>query len=82
MSWDADAREIGRAVGRGGRSGCVLGGMGTLVVTMIGSSLLVEDVVDGGGAVAAAEVEWDCLEMRVVCGLGGGCDVVRVDKLR
>ena len=35
----------------GGCPGRALGRMGTLVVRIIGSSVLVEDVVDGGGAV-------------------------------
>ena len=35
----------------GGWPGRALGRIGTLVVRMMGSSLLVEDVVDGGGAV-------------------------------
>ena len=60
----------------GGCPGRAFGRMGTLVVRMTGSSVLVEDVVDGGAGGA------------VVCGGGVGvglglvCGVLRVDRLR
>ena len=64
----------------GGWPGRALGRMGTLVVRITGSSVLVEDVVDGGvgGAVGceAVAVGW----VGVV--LGVACDVVRVERLR
>ena len=64
----------------GGWPGRAFGRMGTLVVRMIGSSVLVEDVVDGGGGGAvgcgAAAVCW----AEVV--LGVACDVVRVERFR
>ena len=57
-----------------------MGKMGALVVRIMGSSVLVEDVVDGGvgGAVGcgAAAVRW----AEVV--LGMACDVVRVERFR
>ena len=64
----------------GGCPGRAFTRMGTLVVRMIGSSVLVEDVVEGGvgGAVRCG---------RVVVGgvgvvLGLACDVVRVERFR
>ena len=64
----------------GGWPGRAFGRMRTLVVRMMGSSVLVEDVVDGGvgGAVGcgAAAVCW----VEVV--LGVACDVVRVERFR
>ena len=64
----------------GGWPGRALGRMGTLVVRIMGSSVLVEDVVDGGvgGAVGwgGAAVCW----VEVV--LGVACDVVRVERFR
>ena len=47
---------------------------------MMGSSLLVDDVVDGGGAVMVGVVAAVVRGKEVGLGLGGG--VVRVDKLR
>ena len=49
---------------------------------MIGSSLLVEDVVDGGGAGAVAGAERASLELREACGLCVACEVARVERLR
>ena len=64
----------------GGWPGRAFGRVGTLVVRMIGSSVLVEDVVDGGGGGAvgcgAAAACW----VEVV--LGAACDVVRVERFR
>ena len=62
----------------GGYPGRAFGRMGTLVVRITGSSVLVEDVVDGGaGAVCGG---------MAACGLGVGlglvCGVLRVDRLR
>ena len=62
----------------GGCPGRAFGRMGTLVVRITGSSVLVEDVVDGGadvvcGGVAAGGV---VVGLRLVCG------VLRVDRLR
>ena len=64
----------------GGCPGRALGRMGTLVVRMIGSSVLVEDVVDGGagGAVGCGSVAVGCV--GIVLGLA--CDVVRVERFR
>ena len=64
----------------GGCPGRAFGRMGTLVVRMIGSSVLVEDVVDGGvgGAVGCGRVAVG--GVGVVLGLA--CDVVRVERLR
>ena len=65
---------------RGGCPGRAFGRMGTLVVRMTGSSVLVEDVVDGGagGAVECGGVAVGCVGvgLRFVCG------VLRVDRLR
>ena len=64
----------------GGRPGRALGRMRTLVVRMTGSSVLVEDVVDGGvgGAVGCGSVAVGCVG---VC-LGFVCGVLRVDRFR
>ena len=65
----------------GGCPGRALGRMGTLVVRMTGSSVLVEDVVDGGvvgGAVGCGSVAVGCVGV----GLGFVCGVLRVDKFR
>ena len=64
----------------GGCPGRAFGRMGTLVVRMIGSSVLVEDVVDGGvgGAVGGGRV----MVGGVGVVLGLVCDVVRVERFR
>ena len=48
----------------GGWPGRALGRMGTLVVRITGSSVLVEDVVDGGGGGA-----WWCRVVRSCSGV-------------
>ena len=65
---------------RGGYPGRALGRIGTLVVRMMGSSLLVEDVVDGGGAATVGLVPAVVRCKEVVFEVAG--DVVRVDRLR
>ena len=67
-------------VWRGGYPGRALGRMGTLVVRMIGSSLLVEDVVDGGVAAILGLVTALGCRMEAVLRVAGG--VVRVERLR
>ena len=64
----------------GGCPGRAFGRMGTLVVRMIGSSVLVEDVVDGGagGAVGCGSGAVGCVGIV----LGFACDVVRVERFR
>ena len=64
----------------GGCPGRAFGRMGTLVVRMIGSSVLVEDVVDGGvgGAVGGGRV----MVGGVGVVLGLVCDVARVERFR
>ena len=64
----------------GGCPGRALGRMGTLVVRMTGSSVLVEDVVDGGvgGAVGCGSVAVGCVGV----GLGFVCGVLRVERFR
>ena len=64
----------------GGCPGRAFGRMGTLVVRMIGSSVLVEGVVEGGvgGAVRCGRVVVGAV--GVVLGLA--CDVVRVERFR
>ena len=64
----------------GGCPGLAFGRMGTLVVRMTGSSVLVEDVVDDGAGGAV-----ECGGMAVGCGgvgLGFVCGVLRVDRFR
>ena len=65
---------------RGGYPGRALGRIGTLVVRMMGSSLLVEDVVDGGGAEALGLMTAVVFCKEVVLRVAGG--VARVDRLR
>ena len=62
----------------GGCPGRAFGKMGTLVVRITGSSVLVEDVVDGGADVVCGGVAAGCVGvgLRLVCG------VLRVDRLR
>ena len=65
---------------RGGCPGRAFGRMGTLVVRMTGSSVLVDDVVDGGAGGAV-----ECGGMAVGCvgvGLGFVCGALRVDRFR
>ena len=62
----------------GGCPGRAFGRMGTLVVRMTGSSVLVEDVVDGGAGVVCGGMAAG----GVGVGLGLVCGVLRVDKLR
>ena len=64
----------------GGAKWVALGRIGTLVVRMMGSSLLVEDVVDGGGAATVGLVPAVVRCKEVVFEVAG--DVVRVDRLR
>ena len=64
----------------GGYAGRALGRIGTLVVRMMGSSLLVEDVVDGGSAATLGLVSAVVRCKEVVFEVAG--DVVRVDRLR
>ena len=64
----------------GGAKWVALGRIGTLVVRMMGSSLLVEDVVDGGGAATLGLVSAVVRCKEVVFEVAG--DVVRVDRLR
>ena len=61
----------------GGCPGRAFGRMGTLVVRMTGSSVLVEDVVDGGAVVCGGMAAGG-----VGVGLGLVCGVLRVDRLR
>ena len=62
----------------GGCPGRAFGKMETLVVRITGSSVLVEDVVDGGADVVCGGVAAGCVGvgLRLVCG------VLRVDRLR
>ena len=62
----------------GGCPGRAFGRMGTLVVRITGSSVLVEDVVDGGADVVCGGVA----SGGVGVGLGLVCGVLRVDRLR
>ena len=64
----------------GGCPGRAFGRMGTLVVRMTGSSVLVEDVVDGGagGAVGCGSVAVGCVGVV----LGFACGVLRVERFR
>ena len=64
----------------GGWPGRALGRMGTLVVRITGSSVLVEEVVDGGvgGAVGCEVIAGGWIGVV----LGVACVVVRVDRLR
>ena len=62
----------------GGCPGRAFGRMGTLVVRMTGSSVLVEDVVDGGAGVVCGGMAAG----GVGVGLGLVCGVLRVDRLR
>ena len=64
----------------GGCPGRALGRMGTLVVRMTGSSVLVEDVVDGGadGAVGCGSGAVGCVGV----GLGFVGGVLRVERFR
>ena len=64
----------------GGCPGRAFGRMGTLVVRMTGSSVLVEDVVDGGAG--GAVVCGGMAAGGVGVGLGLVCGVLRVDRLR
>ena len=80
--WEAwcDCGGPTQVVLRGGCPGRAFGRMGTLVVRMTGSSVLVEDVVDGGAGDAVV-----CGGMAaggVGVGLGLVCGVLRVDRLR
>ena len=61
----------------GGCPGRAFGKMGTLVVRITGSSVLVEDVVDGGADVVCGGVApGGVVGLRLVCG------ALRVDRLR
>ena len=61
---------------RGGCPGRDFCRMGTLVVRMIGSSLLVDDEVEGGGRGGGLLPEGVCVEV------GCCCNVLRVERLR
>ena len=68
-----------QVVWSGGCPGRALGRMGTLVVRITGSSLLVEDVVDGGAVRCVSAV---VRRTDVVLEVAGDVVTVRVERLR